>query len=164
MRFLRSVVAVALLVSLAACGFKPLYGTDSQGLSVATQLNNVGVAEQSTRAGQLVRNEILATVPPGSGNYQYRLDLLPVVAETNTIEQRDTNTARLTYRLNVSFALIDVGTGKSVYKGQTFSFVSYDRVDSPVANVQARTNAEERAAREVGIDIRTRLAAFLASK
>jgi LPS-assembly lipoprotein len=165
MALVRAVVALALLALLPACGFRPLYGTDSQGQSVAGELRAVSVADQRTRAGQLVRNEILATVPPNSGGaYQYRLDMVPVVTESNTIEQRDTNTSRLTYRLNVSFALVDIGTGKPVYKGQTFSFVSYDRVESPVANVQALANAEERAAREVGVDIRTRVAAFLASK
>jgi LPS-assembly lipoprotein len=164
MKAVRTIVAIGCLTLLPACGFKPLYGTNSLGQSVASELNAVGVAEQPTRAGQLVRNEILATVPPSAGgSYQYRLDMAPVVTESNTIEKRDTDTTRRTYRLNVSFALVDVGTSKPVYKGQTFSFVSYDRVESPVANVQARANAEERAAREVGVDIRTRVAAFLAS-
>jgi len=165
MKAARLILAVGLLAVLPACGFKPLYGTDSAGQSVASELNAVSVAEQDTRAGQLVRNEILATVPlSAGGSYLYRLDMAPVVTESNTIEKRDTDTTRRTYRLNVSFALVDVGTSKSVYRGQTFSFVSYDRVESPVANVQARANAEERAAREVGTDIRTRVAAFLASK
>jgi LPS-assembly lipoprotein len=165
MRLVRSILVVGFLALLPACGFKPLYGTNSLGESVASELNAVAVADQTTRAGQLVRNEILATVPPSAGgSYIYRLDMTPVVTESNTVDKRDTDTTRRTYRLNVSFALVDVGTSKPVYKGQTFSFVSYDRVESPVANVQARANAEERAAREVGVDIKTRVAAFLASK
>ncbi len=165
MKLAHTLISLGLLLILSACGFKPLYGTDGSGSSVASELNAVSVAEQTSRAGELVRNEILATVAPSAGgSYRYRLDMAPMVTESNAVEQRDTDTTRRTYRLNVSFALVDVGTSKPVYKGQTFSFVSYDRVESPVANVQARANAEERAAREVGVDIRTRVAAFLSSK
>jgi hypothetical protein len=47
--------------------------------------------------------------------------------------------------------------------GKTFSQVSYDRTTSDFSNVQAETNAMERAAKEIGNDIRTRLAAYFSS-
>jgi hypothetical protein len=41
--------------------------------------------------------------------------------------------------------------------------VSYDRTTADFSNVQAETNAMERAAKEIGNDIRTRLAAYFSS-
>jgi len=50
-----------------------------------------------------------------------------------------------------------------VFSGQAFSRVPYDRLDASFANVQARVNAEEQAAKQVGQEVRIRLAAFLAT-
>ena len=51
----------------------------------------------------------------------------------------------------------------ATFSGRAFSRVPYDRVDATFSNVQARVNAEELAAKQVGQEVRTRLAAFLAT-
>jgi LPS-assembly lipoprotein len=159
---LAAALAVALL--LGGCGFQPLYGERQGSQPLLAALNGVSVDPPKNRIGQLVRNQFLIDVPPGQGGLSlYRLELEPEAREVNEIESSNTDVLRKTYRLNVAFRLSDNRTGKPVYSGKTFSYVSYDRVTSPLANVQAATNAEERAAREVGIDIRTRIAAYLAS-
>jgi LPS-assembly lipoprotein len=79
------------------------------------------------------------------------------------IQNENEDTRRFSYRINVAFRLIDRQTGKELSSGKTFSQVSYDRTTSGFANVQAETNAMERAAKEVGNDIRTRLAAYFAA-
>jgi LPS-assembly lipoprotein len=159
---LTAALAVALL--LGGCGFQPLYGERQGSQPLTAALNGVAVDPPKTRVGQMIRNEFLADVPPGQGGLSvYRLEIEPEAREVNEIESSNTDVLRKTYRLNVTFRLSDNRTGKPVYSGKTFSYVSYDRVSSPLANVQAATNAEERAAREVGIDIRTRIAAYLAS-
>jgi LPS-assembly lipoprotein len=156
--------ALAVALVLAGCGFQPLYGEREGTAPLTASLNGVAVDQQKTRVGQLIRNEFLADVPPGQGGVSnYRLEIEPEAREINEIEAPNTDVLRKTYRLNVIFRLSDNRTGKPVYSGKTFSYVSYDRVSSPLANVQAATNAEERAAREVGTDIRTRIAAYLAS-
>jgi LPS-assembly lipoprotein len=161
---LRLAGALAVTLVLAGCGFQPLYGEREGSVALTAALNAVTVDQQKTRVGQLIRNEFLADVPPGQGGVStYRLELEPEAREVNEIEAPNTDVLRKTYRLNVAFRLSDNRTGKPVYSGKTFSYVSYDRVSSPLANVQAATNAEERAAREVGSDIRTRIATYLAS-
>ena len=81
------------------------------------------------------------------------------VIETSTAER----VTRRTIKVNVSFALQEQGSGKIVYKGRTFSQAAYDEVGQSFADLQAKTNAVERAAREVSVDIRTRLAAHFAA-
>src|SRR4051794_15952946 len=70
---------------------------------------------------------------------------------------------RRTVRLSVAFSLQEHGTGKVVYRGKTFSQASYDQVGQSFADLQAKTEAAERAAHEVSVDIHTRLAAHFAS-
>ena len=166
MRTLSRIVLLTSALALAGCGFSPLYGTGPDGSSVSSALAGINVDEQNTRLGQLVRNEIVSRVTPtgGSGGKTYRLFLEAIGSEAEAIEAINTESLRQHFTANVSFVLYDNQSGKAVYSGKTFSQVGYDRVDAPAANLQAQVNAEERAAREVGQDIRTRLAAYLATQ
>ncbi|MGI9464464.1 MAG: hypothetical protein ACR2OM_11010 [Aestuariivirgaceae bacterium] len=165
MNHLSRIVLVAAALGLAGCGFTPLYGTPEAGSPVALKLASITVVEQDNRLGQLVRNEIISGVTPAGspGGSAYRLELETRASEEVAIDAINTESLRQHYRANVEFVLYDSQTGKPVYSGKTFSQVAYDRVDEPVANLQAQVNAQERAARETGQDIRTRLAAFMSS-
>jgi len=165
-RLLQGLVCLLVLALLAACGFQPLYGTSGlNSPSVSAKLASVAVPEQTSRVGQLIRNEILAAISPAGTNAAagYRLDMTPLSNDDTAVEAQNTDVLRRSYRLNVSFDLVESASGKRVYTGKTFSYVAYDRTGAPFANLQARANAEERAAQEVGLDIRTRLAAYFAT-
>ncbi len=71
---------------------------------------------------------------------------------------------RIRLRLAVTYQLIETASGSEVNSGKTFSAVSYDVIREPVADLQAESNAANRAAREVAADIHTRLAAYMASR
>ena len=166
MRTFSRIVLVVSALGLAGCGFTPLYGTTDAGSPVALKLASVSVTEQDTRLGQLVRNEIVSGISPAgsAGGNAYRLELNAKGSEELAVSAVDTESLRKYYRVNVSFVLYDNNTEKPVYSGKTFSQVSYDRIDAPVANLQAQVNAQERAAAETGRDIRTRLAAFMSTQ
>lgn len=151
---------------LAACGFQPLYGSRPDGGSANAELASVSVAEQQTRLGQLIRNEIMSTISPPAhqGQPVYLLELAPGAAEEVAIRDFDTGVLRRSFRVEAAFRLTAAGTGAELYAGRTFSQASYDRTGTPFSDLQARISAEERAAGEVGADIATRLAAFFASR
>lgn len=157
--------ALALALAVAGCGFRPLYETRSDGTSAATELAAVTVEPQNDRTGQLVRNRLVATMSPvgSAAAPAYRLAFDAQEDTETLVLERDTQVSRRAYRLTVRFRLVDLGTGQAVYSGRTFSQVSYDRVESEFANIQARIDAAERAAREVADDIRLRLAGYFAS-
>ncbi len=159
------IAIVSLGLGLTGCGFSPLYGTSDSGSSVALKLATINVSEQNTRLGQLVRNEIVSGISPAGSapGTAYRLELEARGSEDEAIRALDSEALRKHYRANVAFVLYSTDTNKPVYSGKTFSQVAYDRVDAPVANLQAEVNAQERAARETGRDIRTRLAAYLST-
>ena len=168
MRNWRILAVAPLLLLLAACGFRPLYGAggaDSPGVS--QDMASVAIAEPTDRLNQLIRNDLLSTMrPAGTGAPdRYRLDIEATASGEKSIEDSSDSrrSRRSTVRIMASFALKDMTGGKTVYQGRTFSNVSYDDVNQSFADMQARTTAMERGAREVALDIRTRLAAHFAS-
>jgi LPS-assembly lipoprotein len=48
-----------------------------------------------------------------------------------------------------------------VFQGASHSRAPYERFESPYSNVRAREDAENRAARTISDDLKTRLAAYL---
>lgn len=161
---IRSFALVGLL-ALSACGYQPLYATRDDGSSVTQQLAEVRVAQQSNRVGQLVRNEIVQSTRPVGTQAQdrYHLKLEAKGSAETLINTADTVHRRLAYNLTTKFQLVDSATQNVLFSGRAFSRVPYDRLDASFANVQARVNAEEQAAKQVGQEVRTRLAAFLAT-
>ncbi|WP_342640373.1 LPS assembly lipoprotein LptE [Rhodoligotrophos ferricapiens] len=161
----RAALAVILALAglpLAGCGFKPMYATQAGGSSVAVTLAGIAVAEQNSRPGQLVRNALLDRIAPvGQGQPErYRLDFSLAESDFDISIERNTDVNRMSYTLTVAYRLVDLSTGASILSGETFSRVSYDRVPSEFANLQAHRNAVERAALEVADNIQIRLGAF----
>jgi len=176
--FLRPLAIVATLVLLAGCGYRPLYATDETGTSVATDLSMIAVQETGTRVGQQIRNRLISTMRPSGqeGQDQYRLVLSPALSEVvqgeqplsvagcADIERGCAGIKRTRLTLNVSYQLYDQRSGKVVNSGKSFSNIGYDVLYEPIADRQAKANATERAVLEVSNDIRTRLAAYMASR
>lgn len=165
----RVLIVLPLLLLVAACGFRPLYGTssDSAAPGVANDLAAVAIAEPTSRLSQLIRNDLLSRMrPAGTAEAdRYRLDMDAKATEDKSIEDPSDarRSRRSTVRVMVSFALKDLSGGKTVYQGRTFSNVSYDDVSMSFNDMQARNSAIERAAHEIAVDIHTRLAAHFAS-
>jgi len=162
-RLALSLILLASAFAVSACGLQPLYGTTPAGSNVATQLSAIEIDEQDNRLGQLIRNDLLSSFAGESQPSRYRLQFTAIAGSQTLIEHSSEDTRRFSYRVNVDYRLIEEKTGKELSAGKTFSQVSYDRTTSDFANVQAETNAMERAAKEIGNDIRTRLAAFFSS-
>lgn len=163
------IIMLVALFGLQACNnLRPLYGTNGveEQSSVVTELSNVEIPQPKNRLQQLIRNNLISSMsPPGrEGDGRYTLVIVPASDEFDLVIQRNTDVSRRSYRLKVAFSLRDGTSGRKIYSGSTFSEVSYDKITSEFANLQARNNAEERASRQVSQDIRTRLAAFFATR
>ncbi|MDP9139016.1 MAG: LPS assembly lipoprotein LptE [Pseudomonadota bacterium] len=165
----RAVAKAALLLAAlatASCGFQPLHGTSPLGEGVSVHLASIDIVEQKTRLGQLIRNDLLSSMSePGASGTRYRLALEAASRTHSTIEvENETeDTRRFSFRVNAAFRLLDARSGAELHRGKTFSQVSFDRTASDFSNLQAENDAMERAAHEIGNDIRTRLAAYFAT-
>jgi LPS-assembly lipoprotein len=154
---------------LSACGFQPLYGsntTTASGARLAEAMSSVDVTPIPGRVGQKLRNELIFSNTGGNYAAESRYQLNIAIRES-VIDQlvQITGDARgQVYQLQASYKLINVATGKLIYQGTAVSRAPYNRYQEIFANVRARYNAEDRAARTVSESIKTQLAAFLAKE
>jgi LPS-assembly lipoprotein len=161
MRQLTASVLIVASLGLGACSYRPLYGGGADGHGVVMALSGIAVEEQKERAGQIVRNTLVSSM--GTGGSAYVLRLTPVETTQKLSALSGQKLERHRYNLKVGYELADAKTGASVVAGSSFSNVSYDTVEQPIADLRAAENARERAGREVAEDIRLRLAAHFSA-
>jgi LPS-assembly lipoprotein len=164
MRWTPAILLVSAALLLAGCGYRPLYGSSSESAGVAATLSSISIPEAEDRVGQLIRNDLLSSMRAGKGEDRYTLLLKPVVKRSGVIDKPQPNVTRDAITLAVTYELVERSSGSIVHSGRTFSQASFDVIRQPFADLQAETNATERAVHEVSADIRTRLAAYFATQ
>ena len=65
------------------------------------------------------------------------------------------------YSVQASFRLVDTKDKKVVFQGTSHARAGFERFESIYSNVRAREDAENRVARTIADDLKTRLAAYL---
>ena len=164
MRKAPAILLLAVSLVLAGCSYRPLYRSSAENPGVAATLSSVSIPEAEDRLGQLIRNDLISSTRAGTGEPKYVLMLTPVAVQRGMIDKDQPNVTRQAVTLSVNYSLVDRASGATLTKGRTFSQASFDVIRQPFADLQAETNATERAVHEVSADIRTRLAAFFASQ
>lgn len=167
--FVRAAIAMAVVApTLAGCGgtgFRPLHATGGFGGAGIQRLSDVQVAPIPGRVGQQLRNELVfqsgANKPVDP---KYRLEIAIRKKIASSLVQRDGEAQSKTFSLDANFRLIDLETKEVVLKGQSTSRANFERFESIFANVRARRDAENRAAKTVGNELKTRLESYLASQ
>jgi LPS-assembly lipoprotein len=164
-----SVVFAALLAGLAAlglagCGFQPLYGgTTAGGQRLSEVMAGVEITPIPGRVGQKLRNELIFTNTGGGvgAPSRYRLEIAIKESVVDQLVQITGDATGQVYQLDATFQLIDPNNGKVLLQGKAISRAPYNRFQEIFANVRARYDAENRAARTVSESIKTQVAAFL---
>ena len=169
------IFAAFTLAGLTAGCFEPLYAdrpTPVGTASLPSQLRAVDVAAIDAPSGSRlarvsvgVRNELIYDLTGGNGGIAptHRLDVKLNASQIQVIV--DINTARPdvnNYGIDASYILTELATGKPVIKGQTFSRVSYNipGQEQRFAGDRGLRDAENRAAKVIADNIRSRLASY----
>ena len=166
--------AILALAGLTAGCFQPLYGdkTVDGGPAIVDRLSSVDVrpidapnGTRLARVGVELRNNLLFGLTGGGGtaSSQYKLDIRLTSSQAQVIV--DINTARpdiQDYGIDATYTLTDLRSGKKVITGQTFSRVSYDipGQQQRFAGDRGLRDAENRAAKSIADNIRSRLASY----
>jgi LPS-assembly lipoprotein len=155
-----------LFLSLAACGFQPLYGSATQNADVQVKLAEIYIPPIQGRTGQILRNELLdLTTPKGvPAKPQYQLTIGLQESKAGLAIQEDDTTTRFNLTLNTSFKLIDTSDGQKIYTGSTQTIASYNVVASDFANLSAEINAEKRAALVAAEQIHQQLSVYFSGR
>lgn len=168
------VLAVSLCAGIAAIsagcadgsGFKPLYGSAATGGAGANErFAALDVAPIPGRVGQRIRNELIfqstggGAAPPS----EYRLEVAIRESVSSTLVKVDGNASGQVYNLDASFRLVRIADKSIVAEGKSYGRAGFERLTSTFANVRAREDAENRAAKTVADELRTRLMAYLST-
>ena len=159
------IAAVGPLVSgCSSGGFRPLYGSSGIGANVDEKLAQVDITHIPGRVGQRVRNELIfqstgggAPLPPS-----LRLDIAIRESVTSTLVRVDGDANGQIYGLEASFRLTRISDHAVILSGTSYARAGFERFSSIFSNVRAREDAENRAAKTIGEDLKSRLSAFLA--
>lgn len=164
----RAVAAVGLisLLALSGCGWKPLYGTTASGGDLKEVMRSVEIATIPGRVGQQIRNELIYDTTGGGlqGVPQYRLDIAIRESVLNTLVNAEGDPQSQTYQIYSQFKLVRLSDNEVVLTGNSNARASYDKVDSVFADIRARRDAENRAAKTIADAVRLRMAAYLSSE
>ena len=154
------VAALALMLSLSACGLKPMYGGGSSG-AVASSLGSIQVASIPERAGWLVRNALVDRLGGETGNPAYRLEVELDDDVTAFGIRGDAAVTRERRTLRARYRLVDLSTGEVVLDATAGSDAGIDVVSSEYATVAAEQTAQERLAQVIADQMVSRLALYM---
>ena len=159
--------AMVSLMALGGCGFEPLYGARSCGGAQAlAHLSVVEVARIDDRIGQVLRNAVRDRLNPSgrSGLPLYRLEIIVEESRSQLVVRRDAASTFSKVQVVARYSLKDGETGEVLDQGRSSVAGAFNIVESGFANLSAERTARDRAAREVGRDIHTRLSVFFRKK
>ena len=174
-RLVRAALALALAGLTAGC-FQPLYGSSSPSAAgapgVSDKLSSVEVlpidapnGTRTSRIGVEVRNDLISNLTGGGPAAATAYNLKISISASTRQVIVDINSARpeiQNYGLDASYTLTDVGTGKVLFTSQTFARVSYNipGQEQRFAGDRGLRDAENRAAKVIADNIRSRLASY----
>ena len=157
--------ASMLVAGCGDSGFRPMYASSAiiGGPDVNEKLKQMEIAPIPGRVGQRLRNELIYQSTGGGLAEQpvYRLEIVIRESITPTLVQEDGNSSGSVYNLRTSFRLVRLADHSVALQGESNGRIAFQRFDSVFANVRARQEAEDRAAKTVGEEVKGRIAAYL---
>lgn len=145
---------------LGGCGFRPLYGRDSVSgrAEVRDAMAGIRVRSIADRQGQRLRQILREKLGTNGAASPYELDIKLSQQVQELGVRKDSTTSRA--NLIFSAALTVFENGQSVFTDSVQSIVSYNILDDQYATVASQSDAEDRALRMVGDEIKIRLAVY----
>lgn len=164
---LAAVLFGVLSLGLNACGgIRPMYGGSTVGgANLSESMKAVDVTPIPGRVGQKVRNELIFVNTGGgyAAPTKYRLDIAVKESVVDQLVRITGDATGQVYQLDATFTLVSLNDGRIIYRGSAISRAPYNRFQEIFANVRARYDAENRAARTVSESIKSQIAAHISN-
>jgi LPS-assembly lipoprotein len=166
-----SLATVLLSASLGGCIFQPMYAEtplQGSGPSLNQALRDVDVVEIRGRIGNELRNDLIYELSGGQGNRTgapYRLTLVANISSFDpVIDPQSGRSAAKMIAFDITYKLHDVVQDKIVLTETAIARVSVDSGSQLFANMRAKRDAENRAAKVAADQIRARLASYFLTR
>jgi LPS-assembly lipoprotein len=168
---LSPLAAILFAATAASCMFQPMYAQTplfGSGSSLNDALRDVDVARIEGRIGNELRNDLIYELTGGEGNRTnapYRLTLVAEVTSFNpVVDNQSGRSLSNIISFDITYKLHDVVQNRVVLTEQALARVSIDASQQRFANLRARRDAENRAAKIAAEQIRARLASFFLTR
>ncbi len=162
---------MALLSAAVAGCFQPMYGQSTlfgAGAKLRDELRQVEILEIQGRLGQEIRNDLIFELTGGQGNpvgAPYKLALtITAGSQTPLVDVTSGRATSETVVLDVTYRLFDVSSDRVVLAEKALARVSLDRSQQRYAALRAVRDAQNRAAKLVAEQIRSRLASYFLTR
>lgn len=167
--WLSRLAALAPLPLLAGCiTVQPLYGSwNGTGDQLAGKLQAVAVDPISSRLGHYLSDDLVIALNGTGAPVPARYHLIVTIQEgsetplINTVTGIPTGSNIVT---TANYQLVPIAGTEPILKGRAFVAASYDRTSARFADIRAARDAEIRDARVLAEQIRTQIAAELATR
>ncbi|MFD1787393.1 LPS assembly lipoprotein LptE [Sphingomonas floccifaciens] len=155
----RAAASLALLLTLAGCGLRPLYGGAASPARAA--LSQVQVTPIEGQAGWLVGSALRDRLAAVDGTSpRYRLDIKLDDSIIGLGVRRDDSVSRERRTLRARYQLVDLASGLTVVDDTAGSDVGIDVVGSEYATIAAEQSGLERLSGIIADKIVARIALF----
>ena len=162
----RKALACLAALSLAGCGFTPLYGNSgpAAGATVQQQMDEVAVGIIPDRTGQLLRQSLQDQLQVAGAPSQelYTLSVTYNIAEQGIGVQQDTSTTRNRFIATASWSLSPIGSPQTpLIKGQASTEDALNIIDQQYfAPTLETSTVDQQLATEIAAQISTQVAAY----
>ena len=161
---------LALAGTLGGC-FQPMYGQSTlfgAGAKPRDEMRQVEVREIQGRVGQEIRNDLIFELTGGQGNpvgAPYKLAMtITSGSQTPLVDVTSGRATSETVVLDVTYRVLDVANDRVVLTEKALARISLDRSQQRYAAIRAVRDAQNRAAKLVAQQIRSRLASYFLTR
>ena len=159
--------ALAAVLLIAACGYRPLYGDlDDKGTSVVVDMATVQIRPIRDRNGQMLHNELLDRINPqgAPANPDYVLEVRLHEQRVVTAIRKDDTATRANLQMNCEYNLRDAKNGEVILRSRSFAAISFNVQASEYATIMSENDARRRGSVLMADDIKLRLAAYFSQR
>lgn len=158
-------LSVFMLLTIAACGFTPMYGSGagSSGLSGTAGMDQVGIALIPDETGVYLRNILIDRFYQDGypSSPRYELKVQPISKSISDLDITvDSESTRRQIKMATSFDLIDTQTGESVLDRTVTALTSYNVLGSQFTTRISEADAREAALTDLARQIETQVVLY----
>jgi LPS-assembly lipoprotein len=170
-RLVRIGMVVSLTLALSGC-FRPLYGPTARGESLQAVMASIDVPEnqlddQYAQVEHSLRSDLIFNLNgsgiPAPKAYKLTLGYSQSLA-TPIVDSISGRALSATVQGTLRYTLTNLDGSQTVTTGTVYANATYDRFEQRFASVRANRDAQIRVARDLAGQVRTNLAAALATR
>ncbi len=156
-----------LVISLASCGFEPLYANKNKSKNGSGKCSNFKVGDPKIslpgkRMQYLIQDKLNQACMNSDKNYL--VDINSTLSEEAISIQIDRQVTRFNVILDSDYTLRDLDENKTLLTGKTKSVGGYDAVLSEYGRYALRQDAKNKLAEEMAQDISFKILYYLKNK